>query len=99
MSVGPLQIDFDAKSITVDKEPVSLTPREYAILELLLRNRGRVISRMEIEREVYDEQVEPMSNVVDSAICALRRKVDHSQQASLIQTRRGLGYVVPREPA
>ncbi len=97
MTVGRLSLDLAAKTASVDDEIASLTPREYAILEFLVRNRGRVVSRTEIEREVYDELVEPMSNVVDSAVCALRRKIDGPNRPSLIQTRRGLGYVVPRE--
>jgi len=53
---------------------VELTAREYLVLEYRARRRGQVVSRPEIEAHIYDEQVNPMSNVVDSAICSLRKK-------------------------
>lgn len=99
VQLGSVHIDTAAKSVSQDGTALSLTPREYAILEFLVRNRGRVVSRTEIEREVYDEQVEPMSNVVDSAICALRRKLDTPSEPSIIQTRRGHGYIIAPESA
>ena len=60
-------------------------------------SRGRVVSRREIEQHVYDDQVEPMSNVVDSAICVLRRKLVEAGVGPLIKTRRGQGYIIPWE--
>jgi DNA-binding response OmpR family regulator len=71
-----------------------LTAREYTLLELLALNAGKVISRTQIEERIYEELAEPMSNVVDVAICTLRRKIDVPGQPSLIQTRRGMGYVL-----
>ena len=53
-----------------------------------------MVSRGEIEDHIYDGQVDPMSNVVDSAICSLRKKLNGASAASLIHTRRGLGYVL-----
>ncbi len=97
--VGDMVVDFLAKTLTRDHAPIALTPREYAIVEFLVREQGRVVSRTEIEAQVYDGHVEPMSNVVDSAICAIRRKVDRPGEPSFIQTRRGLGYVVAGERA
>ena len=74
---------------------VELTAREYLVLEYLARRRGQVVSRPEIEAHIYDEQVNPMSNVVDSAICQLRKRMGDTE---LIETRRGLGYVLAAEP-
>ena len=74
-----------------------MTPREYALLEFLAYRRGQVVARPEIEHHIYDERVEPVSNVVDAAIYALRRKIDRPDAPSLIQTRRGLGYVLEAE--
>lgn len=99
VELGAIRIDTAAKTVSHGGTAVALTPREYAILEFLVRHRGRVVSRTEIEREVYDEQVEPMSNVVDSAICALRRKIDAPNEPSIIQTRRGHGYIIAPESA
>lgn len=93
ISIGPLEIDTDAKIVRKSGQELSLPPREFAILEFLARNIGRVVSRTEIERHVYDEQVEPMSNVVDSAVCALRRRIDDDAQ-QFIRTRRGQGYII-----
>ena len=63
------------------------------MLEYLALRRGEVVSRGDIERHIYDERAEPMSNVVDSAICSLRRAIDAAEHPSMIQTRRGMGYV------
>ena len=80
--------------MTVAGQPISLAPREYSLLEYLARRAGVVVSRTEIERHIYDDDAEPMSNVIDSAVCALRRKIDLPGQRSLIQTRRRVGYVL-----
>ena len=92
--IGRLEVDTSARTATAAGEPVNLTPREYALLEYLARHRGEVLSRTEIERHIYDDAADLMSNVVDSAICALRRKIDLPGRPSLIQTRRGMGYVL-----
>ena len=73
---------------------ITLKPREYALLEFLAFRQGNVVSRSDIEHHIYDERVEPSSNVVDSAMCILRKKIDVAGQPSLIQTRRGMGYVL-----
>jgi DNA-binding response OmpR family regulator len=90
---GPLEIDTSARIVTVAGNAVNLAPREYALLEYLVRRRGAVVSRSDIERHIYDESPEHMSNVVDAAIYALRRKIDVPGMPSLIQTRRGMGYL------
>jgi DNA-binding response OmpR family regulator len=64
------------------------------VLEYLVRRRGAVVSRADIERHIYDDPAELMSNAVDSAICALRRKIELPGKPSLIRTRRGMGYVL-----
>lgn len=91
VSIGPLSIDTLKKSAVVHGRATELSPREYHLLEYLAMRRGQVVSRSEIECHIYDGLVDPMSNVVDSAICLLRRKLG---DAALIQTRRGLGYVL-----
>lgn len=94
MRVGPLEIDTSARTAAVAGEPVSLTPREYALLEYLARRRGAIVSRSDIERHIYDATADLTSNVVDSAICALRRKIERPGSPPLIQTRRGMGYLL-----
>ena len=88
--IGPLEIDLAGKSASCDGEPIELSSREFMLLEYLAMRQGELVTRTEIEQHIYDEQVEPMSNVVDSAICLLRKKIRHP----LIQTRRGLGYIL-----
>lgn len=100
VSIGSLTVDLSAKTAWRASEPLSLTAREYSILEYMVRNRGRLVTRTELEQHVYDNLVEPMSNVVDSAICLLRRKIDDDgvgASRSVIRTRRGQGYIVPTE--
>ena len=100
VAVLDLEIDTSAKSASRGGEPIELTAREYAILEYLMMRQGSVVSRTEIEEHIYDELVSPMSNVVDSAVCNLRRKIANSPDAApLIHTRRGQGYVLEPKSA
>ncbi|HEY1685671.1 MAG TPA: response regulator transcription factor [Tepidisphaeraceae bacterium] len=92
--IGPIEIDMGARTVMRGRAVIYLSPREYSLLEFLALRRGQVVSRTEIESHIYDIQAELMSNVVDSAVCALRRKIDEADRPSLIQTRRGMGYVL-----
>lgn len=92
LHIGDLTIDFNSKQVSVSGLFVDLPPREYALLECLIINRDKVVSRIDIESKIYDDQIEPMSNVVDSAISSLRKKIDLDQPDSFIVTRRGHGY-------
>jgi DNA-binding response OmpR family regulator len=96
MSIGDLRIDVGARSVTRGGQRVDLTPREFALLECLAIHAGEVVSRTEIETRIYDELAEPMSNVVDAAIYALRKKIDVPDEPSMIETRRGMGYILRR---
>jgi DNA-binding response OmpR family regulator len=87
--VGGLEINTSAKTVKRGDRVVDLLPREYRLLEYLAARLGQVVTRTEIETHIYDDLTTPMSNVVDSAICALRKKIG----SELIRTRRGLGYV------
>lgn len=98
IAVGPLEIDTAERRVTRAGQAVTLAPREYALLEYLAHRLGRVVSRSEIEEHIYDGRADPMSNVVDSAICALRRRIDAAGRPSLIETRRGHGYVLRKPP-
>ena len=92
--VGGLTIDTLARTVTRAGKEIGLSPREYALMEYLALRQGQVVSRHEIETHIYDEHVEPMSNVVDAAVYALRRKIDLPGAPPLIRTRRGMGYVL-----
>ena len=92
LRVGEMMINLAEKSVKIDGTPVILNRREYALLELLTLNVGTVVSRSEIEAKIYDDYVEPSSNVVDAAMSILRKAIDRPGCASRIETRRGHGY-------
>jgi DNA-binding response OmpR family regulator len=99
ISVGPLMVDTVSKTANCDGRAVELTAREYALLEYLAFRRGAVVSRTDIEAHIYDDLADPMSNVVDSAICLLRKKLSDAGAPPLIHTRRGLGYCLAASEA
>jgi DNA-binding response OmpR family regulator len=79
---------------------LKLSPREFRLLQYLALRQSQSVSRAEIESHIYNDLVEPMSNVVDSAICSLRKKLAVFTDTPLIHTHRGFGYVMePRQPA
>jgi DNA-binding response OmpR family regulator len=92
--IADLEIDTVAKEVFRAGNPVKLKPREYLLLEYLARRSGQVVTRDEIEAHIYDDSVDPMSNVVESAVCSLRKKISAPNPAPLIHTRHGLGYVL-----
>jgi DNA-binding response OmpR family regulator len=94
LRVDDLRVDTSAKTATRGGRSIDLSSREFALLELLALRQGEVISRPEIEAHLYDENAEPMSNVIDAAVYSLRKKIDTPGRPSLIQTRRGIGYVM-----
>jgi DNA-binding response OmpR family regulator len=94
LKLGDLEIDLGGRSVFRAGQPIELTSREYNLLEYLVRRSGEVVSREEIEAHLYDDQVDPASNVVDSTVCMIRKKIRGSSGAPLIRTRRGLGYVI-----
>jgi two-component system copper resistance phosphate regulon response regulator CusR len=98
LTAGPLEIDPRSRHVSRAGNRVSLTKREYALLEYLVQRAGAVIGRAEIAEHVWDDSYDPMSNVIDVYIQRLRRKIDIPGQASLIQTRRGEGYLLMAEP-
>lgn len=90
--VADLEIDSTARKVSRAGRAIALQPREYALLEYLARRCGHIVTRAEIEEHIYNGETDPLSNVVDSAICALRRKLAEGGAVPLIHTRRGLGY-------
>lgn len=94
VTVGDLVIEISARSATRAGEVLNLTAREFKLLEYLALRRGQIVSRSEIETHLYDESADLMSNVVDSAICTLRKKLEASGGSPLIQTKRGQGYTL-----
>ena len=92
LRVGPVVFDREALRVTVDDQDIHLTAKELAILELLMSNPGKLFSRERILSNVWGLNMDPLTNVVDVYIGKLRKKVDHQDGESLIETVRGLGY-------
>jgi two-component system copper resistance phosphate regulon response regulator CusR len=92
IEVRGLTIDVPARRVFRQGREVSLTGREYALLEYLARHAGHVVGRADIAEHVWDEHYDAFSNVVDVYVQRLRRKLDDPEGPSLIRTRRGLGY-------
>ena len=94
LSVGDLRIDLAARSAERAGRPLELTAKEFALLEYLARHAGEVVTRTMIAQHVWDIDFDTFSNVIDVYIRYLRRKVDDPFETKLIQTRRGVGYVL-----
>ena len=94
ISVGDLVIDTAAQKAWRGDSVIKLTPKEYALLEYLARNVGTLVGRAAIAEHVWDENFDPMSNVIDVYIRRLRAKMDDGFTVQLIHTRRGLGYIL-----
>ena len=92
LSVGTVVIETRSRRVWVRDREVSLTAKEYALLEYLARRAGDVVSRADIAEHVWDEHFDPLSNVVDVHIQRLRRKLERPGTESPIRTRRGEGY-------
>lgn len=92
--IGELELNTTARAVSCRGETMALTPREYRLLEFLAQRTGEVVSRTEIEEHIYSDEKDLFSNAVESAISALRRKLDAAGCGSLIHTRRGMGYVL-----
>jgi DNA-binding response OmpR family regulator len=94
IAIADLVLDTGAQSAMRAGRHVTLTAKEYALLEYLARNAGRVVGRAEIAEHVWDETFDPFSNLIEVYINRLRRKIDAESAKPLLQTRRGAGYVL-----
>jgi len=94
LTAGDLKIDLLTREVTRGDATIELQPKEYALLEFLLRNRGRVVSKTMIIEHVWNYNFDPETNVVEARICRLRDKIDKGHEPKLIQTIRGAGYVL-----
>ena len=99
LQVGDLELDTHAQRAFRADRPVPLTTREYALLEFLVRNAGRVVGRAEISDHVWDDNYDPVSNLIEAYINRLRRKLDMPGYPDLIHTRRGAGYILTDRPS
>lgn len=94
LSVGDLELDLVKRKVFRSGVQIDLQPKEFALLEYLLRNAGRVVSKTMIVEHVWDYNFDPRTTVVESRVCRLRDKVDRPFGKDLIHTIRGVGYVL-----
>ena len=94
ITIANLKVDLDAKTVFRDDLLIKLSGREYSILEYLIRNKGKILSRERIEDHIWNYDYEGGTNVIDVYIRYLRKKIDDSYTPKLIHTIRGLGYVL-----
>lgn len=101
IKVADLVVDTGAQTVSRAGRTISLTTKEYALLEFLARNAGRVVGRGEIAEHVWDETFDPFSNLIEVYVNRLRGKVDAGPVKPLLHTRRGAGYFfgLSAEPA
>src|SRR6202045_1450577 len=92
ISIADLVLDTGAQSVSRAGRNIPVTTKEYALLEFLARNAGRVVGRAEIAEHVWDETFDPFSNLIEVYINRLRRKLDSGAGKPLLHTRRGAGY-------
>lgn len=94
LKVEDLEMDLVAHRVTRSGRRIDLQPLEYQLLEYLMRNKGRVVSKNTILERVWDYDFDPHTNVVEARVCRLREKIDRCSTRKLIATVRGFGYVL-----
>jgi heavy metal response regulator len=101
LQVADLSLDCIRRKVTRSAETIDLAPKEFGILEYMMRNRGRPLSRTMIVEHVWDMDYDGLTNIVDVYIRHLRSKIDDRYPQKLIQTVRGIGYMIeaPEKPA
>jgi two-component system OmpR family response regulator len=92
--VGDLALDLLTRRVERAGQPIELRPREFALLEYLMRNAGRVVAKTMILEHVWNYSFDPRTNVVDVLVHRLREKIDRDFETKLLHTVRGIGYVV-----
>src|SRR5579862_2747146 len=94
LSVADLVVDTSAQIVSRAGKAIPMTTKEYALVEFLARNAGRVVGRAEIAEHVWDEEFDPFSNLIEVYVNRVRRKIDARGLKPLLHTRRGAGYVL-----
>ena len=94
LTLGDLTLDLLTRKVTRADIPIDLRPREFALLEYLMRNSGKVVSKTMILSHVWDYTFDPQTNIVDVLVSRLREKIDRPFDRKLLRTVRGVGYVL-----
>ena len=90
IDIGPVQVNLANQTVSLDGKPVALTAREYALVELMTLNRGKLVSRTMIYDHIFDEEEDSLSNLIDVHMSHIRKKLGKD----FVETRRGQGYIV-----
>ncbi len=98
LQAADLHMDLLRREVTRAGKSIDLQPREFALLEYLMRNAGKVVSKTMIMKHVWNYNFDPQTNVVDVRICKLRDKINRGFSTPLIDTVRGVGYVLREDP-
>ena len=94
LTVGDLTMDLISRRVVRGGNDIELQPREFALLEYLMRNAGKIVSKTMIMEHVWDHNFDPQTNVVETRMCRLRDKLDRTIGKTMIQTVRGVGYAI-----
>lgn len=94
IKVADLELDIRSRQARRGDKVIDLKPREYKILEYLMRHKGRIVTRNMLLEQVWDYHFDPHTNVIDVHISRLRAKIDHGFETQLLQTVRGAGYKI-----
>jgi heavy metal response regulator len=94
LTVGELSVDLITREAVRSGQTIELQPREFSLLDYLMRHSGRVVSKTMILEHIWDYHFDPQTNVVDVLVCRLRNKIDRDYEQKLIHTIRGVGYVI-----
>ena len=94
LTVADLVLDLLSRRVTRAGKVIDVRPREFALLEYLMRNAGRVVSKTMILSHVWEYNFDPQTNIVDVLVSRLREKIDKPFETKLLHTVRGVGYVL-----
>jgi DNA-binding response OmpR family regulator len=94
LTVADLELDVDSKEVSRSGQPISLTAKEFQLLEYFMRNRNRVVSRADIAEKVWELDFDTKTNVIDVYVNFLRKKIDRDFEPKLIHTQVGMGYMM-----
>ena len=97
LKINDLELDLNEKIARRNDQRIELTAKEFALLEYLLRNRGKVVSRIDIAEKVWDIHFDTGTNTIDVYINFLRKKIDKDFNPKLIHTVVGMGYILKEE--
>jgi len=98
LSVADLEMDLLARTVKRSGEKIDLQPREFRLLEYLMKHAGQVVTRTMLLEQVWDYHFDPQTNVIDVHISRLRSKIDKDFPKQLLQTVRGAGYILSEDP-